>query len=350
MDRRFSRTLNRGYVVVAAVSAVCLAPATAHAASVISHQISGYNFITSCMTAKVCVAGGYNDKGVGDVVAIRNGIQTHVSTLPGSQGVSGVSCPTATSCVGVADFGGSHIGIVSINSAGIVSKTKRVVLSAGYGLTQISCTSATACVLAGVADLSRPEKLLVATWNGSEVKAHKVTVPKNGTDPTVGGISCWGTTCVVVGYATVHTSATLGVEVSVTNGTTVKTNTADDDSLYSVSCISNSKCYAAGYNTHGGIVDTFTNGALTSTNKTPGSDVFGIACVATSCTVVGDKDATGHTNDVYWGTIYPFSNGVVRAASVVDPADGLNSVARVGSTYTAVGPTQRGNNALVARN
>jgi hypothetical protein len=153
---------------------------------------------------------------------------------------------------------------------------------------------------------------------------------------------------VVVGFATVRTSATLGVEVSVTNGTTFKTHTAADDSLYSVSCISTSKCYAAGYTSHGGVVDTFTNGALTSTAKTPGSDVFGISCVTTSCTVVGEKEATGRTNDPYWGTIYPFSNGVVRAVSVVESADGFSSVARVGSTFTAVGPTQRGNNALVA--
>jgi hypothetical protein len=334
--------------VVLVITLVTLVPSVAIAGTPTNHTISGYNFFGSCMNSKYCVAGGYNSKGVGDVVAIHNGSQSHVSTLPGSQRLDAVSCPTSSACVGVASFGGSDIGIISINATGVVTGTKKITLTAGYDLTRIACVSATQCELSGVDVFASPEQIVVATWNGKTLVSHKVAVPSKGTDPDIEAVSCWTTTCVVVGSAYVHTSTVLGVSLSIVNGTSIKSHTVVNHSLYGVSCISTSRCYAAGYDEHGGVIDTLTNGSLTSSTATPGSDLMSIACVSTTCTAVGEELATGITNDTYWGTIYPFTSGHLGTVDVDDPVDGFTSVAASGGSFAAFGPTQRGNDGIVA--
>jgi hypothetical protein len=353
--RRYSPVVLRGIsriarcnVTVAAITAlVVLIPGLAGAAPITNHQISGLNFFGGCLTTRVCAAGGYNSKGVGDVVALSNGVQAHVSTIPGSSSLYGISCPSSTSCVGVGNYGGSDIGIVSVNAKGEVTGTKKVSLIAGDGLTRISCVATTSCELAGIDIFSSPEQLVIGTWNGTTMVTHKVPVPDKGTDPSVQGISCSGATCEVVASAYVHSSTVLGLSLMITNGTSWKMHTASDDSLYGVSCISASRCYGAGYNVHGGVIVTFTNGSLTSTKTTPGTDLFGIACASTSCTAVGEELATGHTTDDYWGVIYPVNAGVPGTAVIDESAAGYNSVARIDSTFTAFGPAQRGGDGLV---
>jgi hypothetical protein len=137
------------------------------------------------------------------------------SPAPYSQ-LSGVSCPTATSCVAVGSQGNAQATVFLTLAESWNGSSWTVVPSPSYGpdlnfLAAVSCTSPTNCVAVGdwLTGGTEPEdRTLVETWNG--VSWAFVPSPSPSPRPdTIGAIWLWGlscasaTSCAAVGsYAT----------------------------------------------------------------------------------------------------------------------------------------------------
>jgi hypothetical protein len=282
----------------------------------------------SCLSKKLCVLAGYNSFGTGDVVAVRNGIPGHVSVVHHTTRLYTVSCPNASGCVALADTSsGEGAEFVTINGSGVVTGTKVVSDPAGDTISEISCTRLTSCEVAGTNLFSTPWKIVAGSWNGKKLSLRTVSAPKNTNSTSVLGLSCAGGNCDVVGYSTA--GAKVIGESLVANG----------DSLYGVSCISKSACYAAGFGTQGGLVVTIKNGAIGRPDKTK-SDLAGIACTGSQCTAVGQMVAPVNSGYVQWGTLVSVSAGKAGSTTIVKPAFSLSGVARLGSSFTAIGASQ----------
>src|SRR5271154_5550920 len=141
-----------GGVGAAILLAVSLAaPAGASPAVVTTHALSGTQTAIACLTPSRCVAVGYTNKVVGDVVALTNGVPGRTSRIAGSQSISGVSCPSSKGCWALVRTSNvSHAELVSINPAGVVAgRPKSFVLPSGAALFRISCESLKRCELVG---------------------------------------------------------------------------------------------------------------------------------------------------------------------------------------------------------
>lgn len=321
-----------------AVMVATLAPSSlALAAGPVTHVLTGTESVVACGSASLCIAGGESAKGVGVVIALHDGAEGHVSTLAGTERVDAVSCGTATSCVALATpTDGANASFASIDAAGVVTATHHVTLTPGYDLTRLACVGAT-CEVAGVDVFSSPESLVLGEWNGHAVTLHRVAVPGTLSDPTLEGLACSGASCVAVGDAYKHVSTVVGLVLTFASNAGFKLHTDADHSLTGVACVSAARCYAAGYDVSGGVVDTLTSGTATRSVALSHDDLFGISCRPTACTAVGETLSNGAG---YWGTIVPVVGGTPGTDTVVDASGGFNGVASSGSTYVAIGPTQ----------
>jgi hypothetical protein len=177
----------------------------------------------------------------------------------------------------------------------------------GAVLTDVSCTSASFCMLVGFTERSRSKDIVPITeqWNGN--RWNIVSNASEGENAT--GISCVGVSfCAVVGYNTVEnggpSSTTFG---EVWNGTTwTATPTPSPGTIYSflsgVSCVASDSCVAIGYSSSDGSSVEVPSLALAWNGSTwsqfpsqNGSDpaglniLTGVTCLATlsSCTAAG---------------------------------------------------------------
>jgi hypothetical protein len=112
----------------------------APAGAVKNEPVAGVQTAVSCLSASLCVLVGYNERSVGDVVAVRAGVPGHVSTVAQLSGIFSVSCPAKSGCVALGDQAGVGARFVDVNSTGVVSSTKLVAVPAGVTLTRIACT------------------------------------------------------------------------------------------------------------------------------------------------------------------------------------------------------------------
>jgi len=298
------------------------------------------------MSSRLCVVDGYNNHGVGDVVAIRNGVPGRTSTIKHTQGMYGVSCPNKSGCIALGRPG-NDVGavFVDINSSGLVTGSKLVKVPPGVTLSSIDCASLRNCMVAGTDFFTTPAGIEVGSWNGRKLRLHLVPVPRSGSLTTVGGISCQGSWCVVAGYVTKGTSS-LGLVLTVHNGNPRRLRTVPGDFFYGVACTSSARCYASGFVAHGaGIVVTLNGGVAGSSQHFKSADMFGIACGRTTCTSVGEELAPPSSGNSYWGVIATLTGGKLTATqidSAVGGFDGFDNVARIGNFFAAVGPAQHG--------
>jgi|SRR5580658_5408614 hypothetical protein len=320
-------------------------------AGVTNHQVSGFQSEVSCLSSRLCVLDGYNNDGVGDVVAVRHGVPGRVSTIKHTSGMYGVSCPGLSGCVALGrpsnDVGALF---VKISDSGAVTGSKLVTVPPGVTISSIDCAGLTNCTVAGTDFFTIPAGIEVGTWNGSKLSLHLVKSPKGSSSAYIGGISCWGSSCLVAGYVDKGTGA-LGLILPVHHGQPGKLRTVKNDFFYSIACASATRCYASGFAAHGaGVIVPLSNGIAGKAIALSPADTFGIACGAGTCTAVGEELAPPSSGDTYWGVLVSLSAGKVTGISTdsaVGGFDGSGNVARVGRFFAAIGPAQRAGSEVV---
>ena len=333
--------------LVLSVSGAQAAPAV-----LTNHPISGTEGAISCMTASRCVAVGFGARGAknhGDVVALVNGKQDHISVVAASPQLYSVSCPSSTGCWALGpQNGGANLVFVEIGRSGKVTKTMKVSDPFGASIARISCVSMTSCAVLTNNILLTPAAIEIGTWTGTQLTLHKVA-GKHGSTATIGeGISCWQTSCLAVGYYELSGGRSTGFLLTMNGGKPGKQHFASSDFFFGVSCVSSSTCYAAGFlGDAAGIVVTVINGVAGHAQHET-ADPFGIECVGTTCRSSGEE-LRGLT---FYGVIVTLSNGTNTGTPVVDKAiggfDGPNTIAMRGNGFAAVGPAAKGGGSVVA--
>jgi hypothetical protein len=332
--------LLRGLAAVGVLLAtLAVAVPEASATGLNNRLVAGVQSEVGCLTTQLCVVGGYNNRGVGDIEAVRDGLPGRVSALAGTEEVSSISCPNPTGCVALGRPS-SAVGIdfVTINKAGVVDKADRMSLPSGVSLTRIDCQTLTSCEVAGLQIFTTPATVEVGTWSAGRLVLHRVGVPSRSTDTVIEGLSCFKATCDVVGYFG-EGAVDVGLSITITAGTHARLRTVGHDSLYGIACISAVHCYADGYGTHGGLVVTLTNGVASKTVSTR-ADLFGIACAGTACTGVGEALPPAGSSNAFWGQVLTIAAGAISSTVMVSQSGGYDAVARVANIFCAVGPTR----------
>jgi hypothetical protein len=323
----------------------------AAAVAVSNHQISGNEAAISCLRPSRCVAVGYG-RHHGQVVVLINGKQVRLSYVAAGK-LFAVSCPSREGCWAIgAGKGGANLvqlgstGRVWLGSIGKVIRQVAVKLPAGVTLSQISCVSMTSCEMAGQNNSTPTGAIDVASWNGR--KLHLTGFAPFGSYTSMGGISCWQTTCVAVGNVGEGSALSTGVTVTVKRGRPgpLQMTNMNNDLFAAVSCVSSSTCYAAGSNGDG-IVVTLTNGIPVHKQDFPWF-MFGIECAGATCRAAGDDFAHPLNN----GVIVTLTNGVATGSPVVDHAvSGFLSpggMARRGNGFAAIGGARTVGSSVVA--
>jgi hypothetical protein len=260
----------------------------------------------SCSSASACTGVGdyVNDTGVQTTLAERrNGSSWAIEQTPNPAGATanqllGISCPSVNTCVAVGD----DVDAVGVQTALVerwshgkwkIQSTPKPTSAASSELTGISCPSSSSCVAVGnKANRAGDSVPLVERWTGARWVIQ--STPKEA--GTLSAVSCSSTdTCTAVGtgdkgtLAERWTGSSWAVQPTPTDG--VASN------LSGVSCPSKNSCTAVG-NTPDGYAGfplaEHWNGSswaiqLTGYPKTADwSQLQGVACSSTTrCTAVG---------------------------------------------------------------
>jgi hypothetical protein len=170
----------------------------------------------SCPTATYCVVGGGYETSAGSFVWALSFDGAHWRTLSLPQPtttnnhfqyISGVSCPSTTSCaaVGVSVNGSNHsTGITEVLSAG-AWHVKTVSWPAGQQslLISVSCPTASYCIATGGLGAFTTwtnGRAAFAIWTGSAWQAHYAPAPPSGDGNALLGVQCLSSAyCTLVG-------------------------------------------------------------------------------------------------------------------------------------------------------
>src|SRR5579884_2339075 len=214
-----------------------------------------------------------------------------------------VSCITASDCMAVGYYSISSSTYQTLieewngTSWSIVSSpnTSTTAYNFLYG---VSCVSASDCIAVGYYDTGSYDQTLIEEWNGTSWSI--VSSPNTYTteNNSLYGVSCVSASdCWAVGYYYTG-SSTYQTLIEEWNGTSwsivtsANTSTGQNNILYGVSCVSSSFCMAAGqYVNSGGYGQTLAeewNGTswslVTSPNTSTTQDnyLYGVSCVSAS--------------------------------------------------------------------
>lgn len=324
--------------VAVTLAATCLGGLSAGAAggAPVSHKIGGIDGVVGCMTSTVCVVGGYNAHSVGNLITVHAGVPTRIVDVPKTQGVYQISCPDAAGCVAMLRTS-TDIGVrfATLTASGAIKKDVLVSLPNGVVLDELACSTTADCVVAGTDVFKTPAPYEIGTWAAGRLTLHAVKVPATTTDTILNNIACFHTICDAIGYVQ-HSSISTGVSIRVANGDAFSLHTLGTTLPYGVSCISVVVCYVDGFDQTGGVVVTLHSGAKFASASTA-PYLYGIACAKTSCTAIGKQLAPSGSKQFYWGDVIPVLAGTPGTAATVTQTEGLESVARVGGDYTAIG-------------
>jgi hypothetical protein len=270
----------------------------------------------SCTAVNACMAvADYigNDPGLVDITERWNGSGWIDGTVanPTTSDLRSVSCTTAKACTAVgtntADNGAVPIAERWNGTAWTVQSVPMPTGKTDGLLTDVSCTSATACLAVGTAsDPANQAEPFSAVWNGTAWTADVMPTRPTDTFSTFSGVSCTSTTaCIAVGRSS---SGTLAESW---NGTSWTVQATDDPAgstqatLNGVSCTSATSCLAVG-SYHNGSVQVTLSEVWHGTNwtahitpllpNTKASELRDVSCTKDrSCSAVGDLTKTGHS-------------------------------------------------------
>ncbi len=169
------------------------------AAQAISLPANSGLIAVSCSAANACTAVGTS---FSTVTGLRSGIaeqwngsawSAQAFAQPGPNTVAtGVSCPTATSCMAIGSFGTS-VGTSALSESwnGSTWTPVATVSASVTGLNGVSCVSATDCTAVGTASTSTGTQVTVAqAWNGSAWTLQTTPNPAGATASALEGVSC----------------------------------------------------------------------------------------------------------------------------------------------------------------
>jgi hypothetical protein len=229
-------------------------------------------FGVSCASAASCMAVGYSGEKI--LAESWNGTSWSIVRTPNpaptgyNDRLSSVSCVSASSCtaVGFSDNAGPVQTLVESwdGSTWSVVPTPGLGSSTVNGLAGVSCVSASSCMAVGTQEV--PDfgiQTLADSWNGTSWSAVPTPDPSLNYDNFLNGVSCLtASDCTAVGWY--DNSNGVGGATSTLieswDGTTWSTvpspNKASDvlsNQLYGVWCASGSSCIAGGFydNSHG---------------------------------------------------------------------------------------------------
>jgi hypothetical protein len=197
-----------------------------------------------------------------------NGTSWSVVTSPdpgaGANLLYGVSCTGATSCEAVGDDqpvvdGDSETLVESWNGTSWSVATSPNQGSDDNFLSGVSCPSATSCQAVGVYDNGSVDQTLVESWNGT---SWSIAASPDQPDAAnqLEAVSCAGpASCTAVGYD--QSGSVDQTLIESWNGTswTIASSPdqgVSDNYLYGVSCTSTTSCVAAGYDLNASVGDT----------------------------------------------------------------------------------------------
>jgi hypothetical protein len=281
----------------------------------------------SCVSATACVAVGRSLSTTDVVTTLAeswNGSTWSIVPSPNKNliynGLAGVSCVAATSCIAVGYYGPGPDSASSLVESWNGS-TWSVVPSPGGNLTGVSCVSATSCTAVGYGGSINASTTLAESWNGS--KWSIVPSPNRGTGNrnVLAGVSCSSASaCVAVGS---ENSSTLDYSANILHtlaeswqaGKWSILSTVDQlgyqDVLNGVSCVSASFCVAVGFYKDSKKADQTLaeswNGSTWSTVTSPDEGSFanqlnGVSCVSPKFCVAAGTDGDDTLIEFWNGT------------------------------------------------
>jgi hypothetical protein len=247
---------------------------------------TGSLYGVSCGTAQTCVAVSYDDPAI-DLTS--DGGTTWSGSLgPAGDQFQGVSCPGPNDCfaAGLMQTDSGLVGVIAATTDGGVTWTSQSLPSGVAALSGISCPSSTTCIAVGESIGSTP--VLLGTVNGGGTWSTQ-SIPTGIIDLT--DASCSSVSdCVAVGDAAI---------IATTNGGmswVAEIPPTGSQALESVSCaLTTIFCVAVGFLTNGtqpGVIDVSTNNGASWTSEplppAAAGTVVGVSCpTATTCFAVG---------------------------------------------------------------
>ena len=277
----------------------------------------------ACTSATSCIAvGSYsvlNQNDAGALIeTLDNGTWT-ATTAPapaddyGNEGLSSISCASASFCVAVGSYSDSSTEIVGLietldNGTWTESEAPAPAGGSSASLDSVSCGAVGFC--AAVNDSNAAiDTLDNGTWTATNapLPANANNTPPPGQGVNINSVACASAgSCVAVGIYSSDQDSEQGVFEDLSNGTWTATEAplpADADSsenarFDTVTCISAQSCLAlGGYNDttnyYDGVIDTLSDGtwtamaAPTPINDNAAMDLSSAACAAGTCVFVG---------------------------------------------------------------
>jgi hypothetical protein len=311
----------------------------------------------SCASTTACMAvGSYRTIGSfpsKPLVLWWNGTSwSSIGAPAGTTVLTGVSCPSATSCVAINDAGSGLVSVLSSTTWNGTSWSAATSLptpsgAASFNIGDLDCSSAAACTAAGVYAMSvgGTNQDVVEQYDGTSWTIAPVTQPTYG--GSLNDVSCpTATDCVAVGAE--YDAAGDGHPSSqIWDGTTwtlvsVSTSTpGTEGSLHGLDCTSAAHCVATGQEyttTSAGPFVVVWNGSGWVNQTLPGTATAdtgnAVSCsAATQCTLVGNRENFIRWNGASWSM--QTGAGTVSAKELE-----LSAVSCVSGTCTAFGSGQ----------
>jgi hypothetical protein len=265
-----------------------------------------------CTSRSSCLTVGYINNGAAAVAERWNGKawKSVTPALPSGASsalLNAVACPRATDCIAVGGYavGADYLPLVEKWNGKSWKRIDAASVGASSSLTAVSCPSTSNCWAVGSAYDSSTEKdtPLAEHWTGT--KFTTVTMVAKAQDDQINGISCRGGSCIAVGGdskgALIERST--GKSFSVLSGGRTPKGTVGD--LWAVACPSAGHCVATGESDakKGGAIQTLSevdtgHGFRTVRTpdpthlKVPYNSLYGVSCVSASdCWAAGQGGA-----------------------------------------------------------
>lgn len=220
-------------------------------------------------------------------------------TGPPSGGLSGVSCPSVTTCFLVGSFrgkSGTQRPLAEVRSGGVWARQRTPGLAGGGALNAVSCTSARGCTAVGnYVDSSGAQAALAERWNGTAWSIQSTPTLPGASSSVLNDVSCTSASaCTAVGHY-VDSSGTEHPLADAWSGTAWSVQTVTDPSsgvgLSRVSCSAADACtaLAGGTTVERWNGSTWTSQSVAIPGAATSAGLDAVACPRTTlCVAVGN--------------------------------------------------------------
>ncbi len=255
-----------------------------------------------------------NGSGGGMLVSIINGTPGTVQSISGTTGLTGIACPSPTTCYDVGGGGGLSGIILTVTDGTLGSVDTVGQPNTGTLLANnIACSSSTTCYIAG--QNASNQGIVMSLANGTPGIAQTASAASGG----LFGIACSSsTTCYAIGADSNENSIIIPVDNGIPG--TAETVSGKPDQFYAIACSSSTECYVVGTNSNNnGIIIPMDNGTIGTTIQTIWTTgAYGTVCPSSAgCSMVGSLGQTGYVTTATTGgsgTLEPVSGTALLAA------------------------------------